>query len=94
MTLKFLKPSIAKVLLTFTVLISSSMLWRMMIISRISDTFPVGFPLQFYLAWGPCQAGEICSEFNGVFLVLDLLFWYLVSAFAIDRVGRKTQTHA
>ncbi len=94
MTWKFLRPSIAKILLTFTVLIISSMLWQMFIISRISDTFPMGFPFQFYLAWGPCQAGEICSEFNGVFLVLDLLFWYVVSAFAIDRMGRKNTTHA
>ena len=94
MTLKFLKPSIAKILLTFTVLIILSMMWRMFIISRVSDTFPMGFPLQFYLAWGPCQAGEICSEFNGVFLILDLLIWYVVSAFAIDRVGRKIKTHA
>jgi len=94
MTLKFLTPSVAKVLLTFALLILSSMLWRMFIISRISYTFPMGFPLRFYLAWGPCQAGEICFEFNGVFLILDLLVWYLVSAFVIDRLGRKTNIHA
>ena len=93
MTLQFLTPSVAKILLTFAVLILSSMLWRMFIILRISDTFPMGFPLQFYLAWGPCQAGEICSEFNSVFLLLDLLVWYVVSAFVIDHVGRKINTH-
>ena len=93
MTLQFLTPSVAKTLLTFAVLILSSMVWRMFIISRISDTFPMGFPLQFYLAWGPCQAGEICSEFNSVFLLLDLLVWYVVSAFVIDHVGRKINTH-
>ena len=94
MTLKFLKPSAAKILLTFAVLMISSLLWRMFIISRISDTFPMGFPLQFYLAWGPCQAGENCSEFNGVFLILDLFFWYMVSAFMVDRLGRKINTDA
>jgi hypothetical protein len=92
--LKFLKPGITKILLTFALLILSSMLWRMFIIARISDTFPMGFPLQFYMAWGPCQAGEVCSETNGVFLILDLVFWYMVSAFVIDRVGRKINTQA
>jgi len=92
--LMFLKPSIAKLALTLAMLIISSMSWRMFTIARISDTFPMGFPLQFYLAWGPCRAGEICSESNGVFLVLDLIFWYAVSAFVIDRLGRKINIHA
>jgi hypothetical protein len=94
MTLRFLKPGLAKILLTFALLIISSMLWRMFIIARISDTFPMGFPLQFYLAWGPCQAGEVCSQSNGVFLLLDLVFWYVVSAFVIDRLEGKINTQA
>jgi hypothetical protein len=94
MMLKFLTPSVAKILLTFAVLIISSILWRMFVLSRISDTFPMGFPLQFYLAWGPCQAGEICSESSAGFLILDVLFWYVVSAFVINRLGRKINAHA
>jgi hypothetical protein len=79
----FLKPSVLKIILTFALLIVSGWLWRMYVISTISDTFPQGFPLQFFLAWGPCQAGENCSEFNGLYLTLDVIFWYIVSAIPI-----------
>jgi hypothetical protein len=79
----FLKPSVLKIILTFALLIVSGWLWRMYVISTISDTFPQGFPLQFFLAWGPCQAGENCSEFNGLYLTLDIIFWYIVSAIPI-----------
>ncbi len=75
-----LKPTVLKIILMFVLLIASSWLWRMYVISTISDTFPLGFPLQFFLAWGPCQAGENCSEFNGLYLALDIIFWYIVGA--------------
>jgi hypothetical protein len=52
----------------------------MFVMSTISDTFPVGFPLQFFLSWGPCRPGQNCSEFNGLWLVVDILFWYVISA--------------
>jgi uncharacterized membrane protein (DUF106 family) len=84
-----LKPTILKIILAFVLFIVFSWLWRMYILSTISDTFPLGFPLQFFLAWGPCQAGENCSEFNGLWLALDVLFWYVISAFAVDRVVRQ-----
>jgi hypothetical protein len=85
----FLKPSFVKILLTFALFILSSWLWRMAVISRISDTFPHGFPLQFYLAWGPCPPGETCFEFSGLYLFIDLLFWYVVSAFVLHLLKRK-----
>ena len=88
--LNFLKPNFWKLLLTLVLLGVSSFLWRAYIVSRISDTFPLGAPFQFYRAWGPCPPGQICSEFNGPFLMFDLIFWYLLSAFLIDRF-RKTQ---
>jgi hypothetical protein len=84
-----LKPSIQKIISTLALLYISSALWRAYIISTISDTFPVGFPLHFFLAWGPCQAGQNCSEFNWLYLVLDVLFWYVVSAFVTDRIIRR-----
>ena len=77
------QPSLLKIILALVLLVISSLIWRMYIISTISDTFPWGFPLQFYLAWGPCPPGEVCSETNFFFLILDLLFWYLVSGFAL-----------
>ena len=87
--LSFLKPGLWKLILTFALLAVSSILWRMYIVSHISDTFPLGFPLQFHLAWGPCQAEQNCSEFNGIFLLLDLLFWYVIGAIVVDRIGKR-----
>ena len=85
----FLKPTFTKIFFTLVLLILSSWLWRIYIISRISDTFPHGFPLQFYLGWGPCQPNETCFEFNGLYLFLDLAFWYFVSAFVINKFQKK-----
>ena len=85
----FLKPDLWKVFLTIVLVSVSSAAWRLFVMSRISDTFPMGFPLQFYVAWGPCQSGQNCSEFNALFLFLDLLFWYGVSAFIVDRRQKK-----
>lgn len=85
----FLKPTLTKIFLTLVLLILSSWLWRMYITSRVSDTFPFGFPLQFYLAWGPCQPDETCFEFNGWYLFVDLAFWYFVSAFVISKFQKR-----
>jgi uncharacterized membrane protein (DUF106 family) len=83
-----LKPTVLKIILTLVLFAVFSWLWRMYIISTISDTFPLGFPLQFFLAWGPCQAEQNCSEFNGLWLALDVLFWYVISAFVMDGFGK------
>jgi hypothetical protein len=85
----FLKPTFAKIVLAFALFLLSSWLWRMYVTSQISDTFPHGFPLQFYLGWGPCPPGETCFEYNGWYLALDFVFWYLVSAFLVTRFWRK-----
>jgi hypothetical protein len=82
----FLKPNGWKILITIALLIITGFLWRMFIISRISDTFPWGFPFQYYLGWGPCPSEETCFEFNGLYLILDLFIWYTASAFLVDRV--------
>ena len=84
------KPTFRNISLTFALLILTSLLWRNSVISTISDTFPWGFPLQFYLAWGPCPPGETCSEFNGLWLLLDILIWYVVSAFIIHTFKKKS----
>lgn len=84
----FLRPTLPNLLLTFLLFLVSSYLWRMYVMSTISDTFPWGFPLQFYLGWGPCPPGEICSESNTLFLILDLVFWYSVSALVLSRFGK------
>lgn len=87
--LTFLKPTLGKILLTIGLLYASSVLWRAYVVSRISDTFPLGFPFQFHLAWGPCPPGQNCSEFNGLFLILDVMLWYVVSAFTARRFTKQ-----
>lgn len=82
-----LKPALLKIILAFVLLALSSILWRTYIIATISDTFPWGFPLQFYTAWGPCPPGEVCRETNILFLLVDLIFWYLVSSFFVSKIA-------
>lgn len=84
------RPTIWKIILTSTLFIITSLLSRNYVISHISDTFSWGFPLQFYFAWGPCPLGESCSEFNGLWLIIDILIWYLVSAFIIHSFKKKS----
>lgn len=84
-----LKPTFLKLILTFVFLVISSYFWRLYTISTISDTFPWGFPLQFYLAWGPCSPGEVCSAGNLFYFIIDILFWYLVAAFSILTLNKK-----
>lgn len=87
-----LKPDIWKIILTVILFYGSSLLWRAFVIRRISDTFPHGFPFQFYLAWGPCPPEEICSEFNELYLILDWIIWYLVSAFTINALTKNKKS--
>ena len=84
-----LRPTVLKIILAFVLFAAFSWLWRMYVISNISDTFPLGFPLQFFLAWGPCQAGENCSEFNTLYLTLDVIFWYIIGAILASRFQKK-----
>ena len=86
---KLLKPTLLKILIAFTLLAGFSYLWRLYVISTVSDIFPWGFPLQFHLAWGPCPPGQACSEGNLAFLMLDILFWYLVSAWIVQQVWER-----
>jgi uncharacterized membrane protein (DUF106 family) len=84
-----LKPTGLKIVLAIVLLLVFSWLWRKYIMSTVSDTFPLGFPLQFFLAWGPCQAEESCSEFNGLWLLLDIAFWYVVGSLIMDRLVKR-----
>ncbi len=84
-----LKPTFLKVVVAFILFALSGWGWRLLVQMRISDTFPFGFPFQFFLAWGPCQPGENCSEFNGLYLVFDILIWYVVGAWIVSRFKRS-----
>jgi hypothetical protein len=82
------KPTLFRIVLAVVLFILSSYLWRIYVISTISDTFPWGFPLQFYMAWGPCPPGAICGETNIFFFMLDALFWYIASGFLVSGVAK------
>jgi len=88
----FLKPSPLKIILTFSLFVAASYLWRLFVTSRMTDIFPLGFPLPFFLAWGPCPPGEICSDFNGLWLVVDIIVWYVISAFIVDLFSERNTT--
>ena len=85
----FLKPTFWKFVFALFLFIVSSLFWRMLVTTWIMDIFPLGFPFRFFVAWGPCPPGQNCSEINGLFLVFDLLFWYLVSAFAVEKLNKR-----
>jgi hypothetical protein len=86
--LKFLKPSLLKMVVTLILFVGLTWLWGLRNMFIMDASFH-GLPLTFYTAWGPCQAGQACSEFNGLNFGLDLAFWYFVGAFLVDRLARK-----
>ena len=86
---RFLKPNFWKILLAAALFLATSYLWRMYTISRISDTFPWGFPFQYYLAWGPCPPGEVCYEFSSLYLLLDIVVWYAIAAFLLEHLQKR-----
>ena len=87
--IKIFKPNRWTVSLALALFLLSSFAARAFVTARISDTFPLGFPLQFFLTWGPCPPGQNCSEFNIVFLVLDVIIWYAMSALAMYRIKQR-----
>ena len=57
----------------------STFLWRLITGSIFMDSFFIGFPLNYYHGTGLCPPGETCTEFNSLNLVLDFIFWLIVS---------------
>jgi hypothetical protein len=85
---QFLRANPWKIVFTIFLFFGSSALSAAIVPRFISDTFPTGFPFWFYLAWGPCPPGQVCSEFNGLYLVLDLIIWYGISALIVYQLNR------
>ena len=85
----FLKPTLLKVSLALVLFVITSWLWRMFTRATIMDLDLWGFPLAFFTAWGPCPPDEMCSESNALYLVLDIVFWYLISALGNWLIQRK-----
>jgi hypothetical protein len=79
----FFKLSLLKVVATFVLFIVFSWLWQITFGIVIMDESYYGVPLHFFVAWGPCQAGQNCSEFNALYLAVDIIFWYVVGAILV-----------
>jgi len=84
-----LKPSLLKIGITFIFLFVFSWLWQMTVGRVVMDVSYYGVPLHFFTMWGPCQAGQSCSEFNGLYLVLDAIGWYIIGAAFVTRFGKR-----
>jgi hypothetical protein len=84
-----LKPTFLKVLIALVLFVLFSILWAMAVPFIISDTFPLGFPFQFMVSWGPCPPGENCSEFSNLNLILDVVFWYFIGAWIGSRFQKR-----
>ena len=83
------KPSLPKLAAALVLFFAVDWLWRITIGRVIMDVSYFGLPLRYLIAWGPCQAGQDCSEFNGVYLGLDLVFWYIISAALVTKFWKK-----
>ena len=83
------RPTVGKLVLAGILLALSAWLWRMLVIRSISDTFVWGFPLQFYIGWGPCPPAETCYEMRPLSLVADGLIWYAVAALLLRLAGSR-----
>ena len=73
------------ILMAIALMLVSSLLWMMYMSTRVADILPLGFPFRFFLSWGPCPPGNNCTEFNLIYLILDFILWYAVSAFLFRR---------
>jgi len=83
------KPSLLKIAVAFVLFIVFSWLWQITFGLVIMDTSYYGVPLHYFVAWGPCQAGQNCSEFNVLYLALDIIFWYVISAILVSWFQKK-----
>jgi len=54
-------------------------IWPAIIESIITDWYPVGFPFTIH-AIGLCPPPGNCIDFRWTALILDGVFWYLISA--------------
>jgi hypothetical protein len=88
--LKFLKPSLFKIVVALALFLGLTWMWSLKNMFIMDASF-YGAPLIFFSVWGPCQIGQTCSDFNGINLLLDLIFWYLVCAFIVERFSKKKQ---
>ncbi len=57
--------------------------------SFLADYAALGFPFAFEESWGPCPPGGTCSSFNPLFLLVDVLAWYLFTCALIHQARKR-----
>jgi hypothetical protein len=87
-----LKPNPAKVITTLILVILTSLPPRWFLTWLTSETLRFGFPFHFYLTWSYCPAGQICSEFHGLYLVFDIAICYVICALILERQQGSKKT--
>jgi len=88
--LKFLKPSLLKIVVTLVLFLGLTWLWSLKNMYIMDASF-YGLPLTFYTVWGPCRPGLTCSEFSVLNFAFDLAFWYAAGALFVNALSRKKQ---
>jgi len=78
----FLKPTTGKVVVTIVLLVLVHVV-QILIRAGIVDYWVIGVPFHFEQTWGPCLPEEICYSFNWFLLIIDIIFWYLISCFMV-----------
>ena len=74
----FLFPTLKKVFIAAFLFYSFGwIIWPSIVASLMTDWYPSGFPLAIH-AIGLCI--DICLEFSWLALIVDIIFWYLISA--------------
>lgn len=87
--MRFLKPSLARLILTTALFLVTGYFWKF---SGIMDIYPFGLPFFATVATYNCGPSiDPCTEVRWGGLVADLVIWYLVSAFVVERFNKKKQ---
>jgi hypothetical protein len=79
----FLIPSPSKFILAIALAYIFGWIIKPMTI-LVTDWYPVGFPFTVY-AEGFCLPSYICVEFRWIAFIINLVIWYILSAFIIHK---------
>ncbi len=81
----FLYPSWKKIGIAAALFILAGwIVWPAVTTSLVTDWYPVGFPLPIR-AEGLCRPSGVCIEFSWLGLVIDIAFWYGLSALYVHK---------
>lgn len=87
--LKFLKPNWKIICIFIPVLVIVWLVDGTLVSMKYADYWPYGFPITYYKTWGPCSINDVCYSLSWLALIIDILFWYLVSCGVAALFGKK-----